>query len=116
MPEANRNAIDENGIRIGKLNLPTVTFSVLLLCIFSLALIIAFKPQDDLLATIVFLTCPIASFAGLLTLVWCFIKREQFTGEKTSRYFWEAVLIGAAAFTSPIWLIIISVMIFGFNR
>lgn len=116
MPEIHQTEINEHGIKIGKLNLPTITFFVLLTCVFSFALIIAFKPQNDLLAKIVFISCPIASITGLTSLVWCFAKRKQFTGEKTSGYFWEAVLIGAAAFTSPIWLVIVSVMIFGFNR
>ncbi len=103
-------------VKIGKLNLPTVTFLLLLLCIFSFALIPAVKPQNHLLATIIFIFCPIASTAGLITLIWCFVKRKQFTGENNSKIFWEAVLIGTAAFTSPIWLLVLSVMIFEFNR
>lgn len=108
--------INDEDIKLGNFNLPTITLSVILLCILSFALTPAIKSQNNLLAAIVFLSCPIASIFGLVTLVWCFVKRKQFTGENSSKHFREAVIIGVAAFTSPIWLIILSVMIFGFNR
>ncbi len=116
MSEIYSNASIENNVKIGKFNLPTITFYLFLLCIFSFALITTIKPQNDLLAKMVFISCPVASILGLITLVWCFVKRKQFTGKNNSKHFWEAVFIGVAAFTSPIWLVILLVMIFGFNR
>ncbi len=116
MLENNRAATNENRVKIGKFNLPTIAFSVILISVFSLASIKAFKPQDNILAQIVFLSCPIASITGLMTLIWCFLIRKQFTGKNNGRYFREAVLVGIAAFTSPIWLVILALIIFGFNR
>jgi len=106
--------VDEN-VKIGKLNLPTITFSVLLSCVFSIALIKAFEPQNHFLHTVIYFSCPIASLLGLLTLVWCFVERKQYSGVN-NRYFRQAVLLGISGLTSPVWIIIVLVLLFGFNR
>ncbi len=109
--------ITDNTFKVGRLNLPTVTLVVLVSCIVSMSLMaIQHNPIGNFFHAALFLLCPTASILGFTTLIWCFAKRKQFAGEDNKKHFREAVIIGVTAFTSPIWIVTLFVMIFGFLR
>ncbi len=116
MSEIPPTPIFEDNLKVGKFNPPTVTLAALLSSICSLALMPIFKSYNEFLAALFLIFCLTASILGLMTFIWCFVKRKQFTGANNGNFFWVAVLTAAAAFTSPIWLIIGVLLITGFNR
>ncbi len=108
-------AIIEDDVKIGRLNLPTLMTFTLLLSVFAL-FAVKFNRTFDNLFFGVFLFAGLMSFVlGIIILGFCFLRRQEFNGENR-KYLRQNVLLGLAAFTSPIWLIIISLFIIGFNR
>jgi len=108
-------AIIEDNIKIGKFNLPTITIFTLLLSVFALFAVKLNKSPNDILFGIFLIAGLISFVLGFIILGWCFLRRRQFDGEN-KKYLRQNVLLGLAAFTSPVWLIILSFFVIGFNR
>jgi hypothetical protein len=116
MAKIHPTAIIESSVKIGRLNFPTIAVSMILLSVLSLSAIKFNRQLDKLFFGIFIVSGLIASACGFAILVWCFSRRKQFFDESVKKYFRQTVLLGLAAFTSPLWLIILSILIFGINR
>ncbi len=115
MMKIHPTAIIEDNVKIGKINLPTLTVFTLSLSVVALFAVKLNKSSDDIFF-VVFLIAGLMSFVfGFIILGWCFLRRREFGGEN-KKYLRQNVLLGLAAFTSPVWLIILSLFVIGFNR
>ena len=116
MPKIHPTAIIEDDVKIGRLNFPTIAVAMLVLSVLSLFAIKFNRQQNDFLFGLFLVSGLIASVFGVVILIWCFLRRKQFYDENVKNYLWQTVLLGFIALTSPIWLIVASLFIIGFNR
>jgi hypothetical protein len=107
----------EKRAKIGRLNFPTAAAALLLLLsLLSLPAMKFNRSQENLFFGIFLVSGAAASVFGVVILVWCFWNRNQFRAAGVENYFWRTILFGFVAFTSPVWLMIVSLFVSGFNR